>query len=41
MGGEKAGIHLALLGVVGSPPRGRGKVHVLELHVVPSGITPA
>ena len=26
---------------MGSPPRGRGKVHVLELHVVPSGITPA
>ena len=29
-----------LHGAVGLPPRGRGKVHVLELHVVPSGITP-
>ena len=41
MGGEKAGVHLALLGVVGSPPRGRGKVGAQDFLGLHGGITPA
>ena len=41
MGGEKAGVHLALLGVVGSPPRGRGKGTHAGCAGGVLGITPA
>ena len=41
VGGEKTNSDTDGFAYSGSPPRGRGKVHVLELHVVPSGITPA
>ena len=41
VGGEKAGVHLALLGVVGSPPRGRGKAQAFRVRPVGRGITPA
>ena len=41
VGGEKIGGHRQCVRVWGSPPRGRGKVHVIHLPMVFRGITPA
>ena len=41
MGGEKAATFLAVCGPKGSPPRGRGKVHVDFFGFLCRGITPA